>query len=111
MNKVILFACLLVAISSLCSETITNNSLTGAYCKEKKFDESENKTGVDACCLLNLTEKGDGKKPEAKCKPYKKADVLKDVKDNKSKYASYSIDCASNWLSFQLFLIALIFMI
>ena len=110
MNKVILFACLFVAISSFCGEVVTDKTKTAAYCKNKTLDVTENAT-ANACCLLNYTEKGDGKTPQASCRPYKKDDVLKYVKDNKSNYAKYSIDCASNWLSFQLFLIVLIFMI
>ena len=109
MNKVILFACLFIAIHSLCLES-GENVKNVTYCKTKTLNADENKT-ADVCCLYNKTDNGEGKLPEAKCAPYKKADVLKDVKANKSKYKNYSIDCASNWLSFHLFLIALIFMI
>ena len=109
MNKVILFACLFIAIHSLCYDnSATPKNVT--YCKNKTLDESE-KAKADVCCLYNKTDNGDGKTPDVVCAPYKKADVLKDVKANKSKYKNYSIDCASNWLSFHLFLIALIFMI
>ena len=107
MNKLIIFACLFVAITSSC---VAINVTKADECKSRELDETEKKS-ADACCLLNYITK-EGNKTEYKaCMYYKRADVPKLVEDSKKAYEKFSIDCASNWLSLSLYLVALIFMI
>ena len=101
MNKLILFACLFAAITSLC---VNGTATKVDECKGKELDQSEKTGGVDTCCFfVNKVGKG--------CAAFEKAKVLELVKAGKKTDDSYSIDCASNWLSLSLYLVALIFMI
>jgi len=105
MNKLILFACLFVAITSLC--TTVGNVSKAEDCKDKKL---EGETG-DVCCYFTYVNKTGDKTPYHACLPYKKEDVAKTVDAGKKAYDKYSIDCVSNWLSLSFYLVALIFMI
>ena len=105
MNKFIIFSCLVVAISSLC---VTLNATNWKDCYNKTLDEAEKTVGVDTCCFIsyeyeNITYKI--------CAAFEKAKVNELVKVGKKSYKTFSIDCSSNWISYSLFLIALIFMI
>ena len=100
MNKLILFACLFVAITSQCSML---NATKVDDCK-KNLTDTEKEGGKDTCCFFV-------NKNASICAPFEKAKVLETVKAGKKTDDKYSIDCASNWLSLSLYLVALIFMI
>ncbi len=108
MNKLIIFACLFVAITSLC--TTVGNVTKADDCKSKTLDESEKSSG-DACCYFTYVKKEGDKTPYHACLVIKKAEVAQNVDAGKKAYEKYSIDCTSNWLSLSLYLVALIFMI
>ena len=107
MNKFIIFSCLVVAISSLCSNATATN---WTDCYNKTLEDVEKTGYVDSCCYFLLQEK-DNSTIYQLCAPFQKAKVNELVKVGKKTYKTYSIDCSSNWISYSLFLIALIFMI
>ena len=110
MNKLIIFACLFVAITSLCAAV--GNVSKADECKSRTPDDVEKNNG-DSCCFWNYIPK-EGNKTEYKaCVYYKKEEVIKlvDAAKKAKTYDKFSIDCASNWLSLSLNLVALIFMI
>ena len=105
MNKFIIFSCLIVVITSLCTRL---NAKNWTDCYNKTLDEAEKTGGVDTCCFFsyesnNITYQ--------LCAPFEKAKVNELVKAGKKVTKTYSIDCSSNLISYSLFLIALIFMI
>ena len=104
MNKLIIFSCLVVAISSLCT---TLNATKWTDCKNKTLGEEE-RIG-DSCCFV-LYQENNKNTTYQYCSPFKKADVAEIVKQGKKSYNSFSIDCSSNWISYSLFLIVFIFM-
>ena len=106
MNKLILFACLFVAITSFCANL---NATKVDDCKGKELDQAEKTAGADTCCLYTYTNTD--KKVVTQCLGYEKKKVLETVKAGKKTDDKFSIDCASNWLSLSLYLVALIFMI
>ena len=106
MNKLIIFACLIVAITPLC---VNGTATKVDECKGKELDPSEKTGGADTCCFFTYTNTE--KKVVTQCLFIEKKKVLDQVKAGKKTDDKYSIDCASNWLSFSLYLVALIFMI
>ena len=107
MNKFIIFCCLFVAISSLCLE-ILNNDTMSYYCKNKTLDDSE-RNYTDSCCYVSYKDFS-GREMRL-CSPYRKADVKQIIRNNAQNFSQFSIDCASTWISYRLFLIILIFII
>ena len=104
MNKFIIFSCLFVVITSTCASIGAKN---WRDCTNKTLDKEEMKDGEDSCCFMSYEN---NTKIEM-CAPVSKARVPELVEKNKKTYKTYSIDCSSNWISYSLFLIALIFMI
>ena len=105
MNKFIIFSCLIVVITSTC---FSSNATNSSYCKMRTLDVSErNNSNADSCCFYlfetNTTYQY--------CSPVAKARVVEIVRVSKKNFKTFSIDCSSNWISYSLFLIALIFMI
>ena len=107
MNKFIIFCCLFVAISSLCSEVLYNDSMS-FYCNNKTLEDLERKN-ADICCYVSYKEFS-GTEMRL-CSPYKKAEVAQIVKNYAKNFSKFTIDCASTWISYRLFLIVLIFII
>ena len=107
MNKFIIFCCLFVAISSLCSEILYNDTMS-YYCKNKTLEDTEKKN-ADSCCYVSYKEFS-GREMRL-CSPYKKAEVAQIVKNYAKNFSKLTIDCASTWISYRLFLIVLIFII
>ncbi len=104
MNKFIIFSCLVVAISSLC---VTLNATNWKDCRNRTLDDSE-KANADSCCFFSYEQNNVTVKA---CIGIEKVKVAEIVKAGKKSCETYSIDCSSNWISYSLFLIALIFMI
>ena len=104
MNKFIIFSCLFVLITSTCGSIGAKN---WKDCKNKTLDDSEKTGGEDSCCFLSYEN---NTKIEV-CAAVSKDGVAELVKKYQKQFKTYSIDCSSNWISYSLFLIALIFMI
>ena len=106
MNKFVLFLCLFAIISSACVQS--DDKLEAKNCTSvTNLTEDEKKLG-DSCCFV--TYKKDDKTVKA-CGLYNKKDVPAYVKNNSKNFTKLSIVCSSNWISYSLFLVALIFMI
>ena len=100
MNKLILFACLFVAITSQC---MMMNATKLDDCK-KNLTEGEKEGGNDACCFAVTNN-------SKSCAPFVKKNVPELVKNGTKNDSTFSIDCNSNWISFSFYLVALLFMI
>ena len=101
MNKLILLFCLFVAITTKCNKV---NAEKLDDCKNSTLDDDEKKGGEDKCCLLTTNN-------TKFCQAYVQSKVLDQVKEGKKNDSNFSIDCTSNWISFSLYLVALLFMI
>ena len=106
MQKLVLFFGLFVAITSTCTTPHADN-ITSKYCIGLALDDNEKKVG-DSCCFV--THKKDNKESKT-CNVYNKSAVPEYVKNNTKDFPKLSIVCSSNWISYSLFLVALIFMI
>ena len=106
MNKLVIFSCLFVAIISLCTQTADN--VTVKSCNGSALSEGEKLANATACCYTTYKS---GDKTVKQCLPYNKSQVPELVKKNPNNLQKLSVDCSSNWVSYSLFLVALIFMI
>ena len=106
MNKLVIFSCLFVAIISDCTQTADN--VTVKSCNASALSDAEKKLNTTACCYTTYKS---GDKTVKQCLPYNKSQVPDIVKKNPNNVTKLSIDCSSNWVSYSLFLVALIFMI
>jgi hypothetical protein len=107
MNKFIIFCCFFVAISSLCTEILSNETMS-YYCQNKTLDESERNI-ADTCCYVSYRINSGNL--NHLCSPYRKSDVPIYIKNVSRDFKDLKIDCASTWISYRLFLIVLIFII
>ena len=105
MNKLLIFFCIFVFVTSKCYNNTAGN--TAKTCKTFNVSTSDGESG-DACCFVSYTN---GTTEYKFCQAYKKNDVPQIVKNNTQKVTKLSIDCSSNWISYSLFLVALVFMI
>ncbi len=105
MKKLIILPCLIIVITSICTNYEAKN---WKDCKNLPFDESEKGTG-DSCCFFLMKEYN---LTIQMCAPIFKDRVPEIIKAYKkiNPDRKISIDCSSNWISYSLFLVALIFM-
>ncbi len=106
MNKLVIFSCLFVAIISDCAKTA--DDVTVKSCNGSALSDGEKLANNTACCYTTYKS---GDKTVKQCLPYNKSQVPDIVKKNPNNVTKLSIDCSSNWVSYSLFLVALIFMI